>query len=78
MPTYPYGCDSCGHEFEVFQKVTNLPIRECPRCNGVTATRRISAPPFILKGGGWYADGYSRSPSPSTGTSSPRGASKND
>ena len=59
MPTYVYGCDLCGHEFELFQRMTDAPIRECPSCNEDSAHRKLTASSFILKGGGWYADGYS-------------------
>jgi putative FmdB family regulatory protein len=80
MPTYAYGCSVCGHEIELVQKMTDAPIRECPNCDGATVYRKMSAPSFILKWGGWYADGYSHpspkaSPSiaraPSSGTSPP-------
>ena len=60
MPTYEYCCDACGHEFEVSQRITELPIRTCVKCKKPAVVRKISKPSFILKGGGWYADGYSR------------------
>ena len=52
MPTYDYQCEKCGHEFERVQRITEDPIKTCPEC------KSLSAPNFILKGGGWYADGY--------------------
>jgi putative FmdB family regulatory protein len=61
MPTYEYSCAACGHEFEAEQRITDPPIRTCVRCQEDTVIRKISRPSFILKGGGWYADGYSRS-----------------
>jgi putative FmdB family regulatory protein len=60
MPIYEYSCDACGHEFEASQRISEPPIRTCVRCTREAATRRVSRPSFILKGGGWYADGYSR------------------
>ena len=57
MPTYEYECNN-GHHFEVVQRITAEPIRECEVCGGETR-RLISATSFILKGGGWYSDGYS-------------------
>ena len=61
MPTYEYECSN-GHQFEVVQRITAEPVRECEVC-GAETRRLISATSFILKGGGWYSDGYSRSKS---------------
>lgn len=58
MPTYDYQCEKCGHEFERVQRITEDPIKTCPECKSKKAKRLLSAPNFILKGGGWYADGY--------------------
>jgi putative FmdB family regulatory protein len=60
MPTYEYCCDACGHEFEASQRIIEPPIRTCVRCKKDAVIRKISRPSFVLKGGGWYADGYSR------------------
>ena len=61
MPTYDYQCEKCGHEFERVQRITEDPIKTCPECKSKKAKRLLSAPNFILKGGGWYADGYGNS-----------------
>jgi len=61
MPTYDYQCEKCGHEWEREQRITEDPIRTCPECKSRKAKRLLSAPGFILKGGGWYADGYGSS-----------------
>ncbi len=60
MPTYEYECTS-GHRFEVVQRITAEPLKRCKVCRS-KVRRLISASAFILKGGGWYADGYSSSP----------------
>ena len=57
MPTYEYECDN-GHTFDVQQRMTDPPLERCTVCNS-QVRRLISAAPFILKGGGWYSDGYS-------------------
>ena len=57
MPIYEYQCQNCGHEFEKIQKFSDRPIRRCPECGGRTE-KLISRSAFVLKGGGWYADGY--------------------
>jgi len=58
MPTYDYACNSCGREFEVQQKMSDPTIKICEKCGG-EVTKLISSGNFVLKGGGWYADGYS-------------------
>ena len=69
MPIYEYRCTECGHEFEKIQKVSDRAVRTCPVCKG-RVERLISVSSFTLKGGGWYAEGYTRSSSTGKGTSS--------
>jgi putative FmdB family regulatory protein len=73
MPTYDYQCGKCGFEFEREQRITEDAIKTCPKCKSRQAKRLLSAPNFILKGGGWYADGYGSrdSGSSSSDTSTP-------
>jgi putative FmdB family regulatory protein len=59
MPSYDYKCDDCGHEWEVQQKITEDPLKECEKCKKNEAKRQIGKSSFLLKGGGWYSDGYS-------------------
>ena len=59
MPTYDYACDSCGHEFEREQRITEKPLKKCPKCGKDKARRMIAGGGFILKGGGWESDLYS-------------------
>jgi putative FmdB family regulatory protein len=61
MPTYDYQCQKCEFEFEREQRITEDPIKTCPKCKSRRAKRLLSASNFILKGGGWYADGYGSS-----------------
>ena len=58
MPTYEYSCKACGHSFEREQRITEEPIKKCPKCKAMKASRMISNVSFVLKGGGWYADLY--------------------
>jgi putative FmdB family regulatory protein len=58
MPIYEYYCASCGHEFEVMQKITDRPIRKCESCGKLKAKRAISKTSFVLKGSGWYVTDY--------------------
>ena len=58
--TYEYRCKKCQHEWEAQQKITADPIKCCPKCKTNNAQRLISSQGgFILKGGGWYKQGYS-------------------
>lgn len=61
MPIYEYRCGGCGHEFEEWQKMSDKPIRKCPSCEARKVERLVSVTSFQLKGGGWYADGYTSS-----------------
>lgn len=57
--TYEYTCLACQHEWEAEQSISAKPLTECPQCHQATAKRMVSGGAgFILKGGGWYADGY--------------------
>ena len=66
MPTYEYECTK-GHQFEVEQRITDDPLTRCQLCRS-KVTRLISASTFILKGGGWYSDGYGSSKTNGSGS----------
>lgn len=59
MPVYEYACEKCQHEFEVEQRISDDPIRTCPKCRARKVKRLISRTSFVLKGSGWYSDLYS-------------------
>lgn len=54
MPIYEYQCESCGHEMEALQKISDDPLTECPDCKKATLKKLVSAAGFRLKGSGWY------------------------
>lgn len=61
---YEYFCKNHG-EFEVSQKITDLPLSECPKCKeeniqSEAPKKLISRSSFILQGGGWASDKYSK------------------
>lgn len=57
MPTYEYRCPE-GHEFEVFQRMSDPPKAACPEC-GSEAERLLSAGAgFLFKGEGFYITDY--------------------
>ena len=57
MPIYEYRCASCGHEFEVLQRM-NAAAPACPACDAPETSRRVSLNSFRLTGSGWYATDY--------------------
>jgi putative FmdB family regulatory protein len=74
MPTYTYHCDACNSEFEKEQRIVEPPLKKCAKCGKPKARRLITGANFILKGGGWYSDGYGSSKASSA--SSADGTSK--
>jgi putative FmdB family regulatory protein len=60
MPIYEYQCQACGHQFETTQRITEDPLKDCPTCSAPQLQRLISSTAFMLKGGGWYKDGYGK------------------
>ncbi|MFV0437181.1 MAG: FmdB family zinc ribbon protein [Desulfopila sp.] len=67
MPVYEYECKSCHKVLEVQQKIADKPLTTCPDCAG-ELKKLMSMSSFQLKGGGWYADGYSSSSGDSAAT----------
>lgn len=54
MPTYEYECKSCGHAFEAFQSMSDVPLKDCPKC-GKEVRRLINGGSgVIFKGSGFY------------------------
>jgi putative FmdB family regulatory protein len=59
MPTYEYLCP-LGHEFDLFQKMSDKPRAKCPTC-GKPATRKISGGAgLVFKGSGFYITDYGK------------------
>jgi putative FmdB family regulatory protein len=57
MPIYEYECTKCGHQTEVWQRITDQSVTKCQRCKG-KMRRLISQSSFHLKGTGWYVTDY--------------------
>lgn len=74
MPVYEYGCTKCGHQTEVFQKISDPPLSKCELCNG-KMKKLISQSTFHLKGTGWYVTDYA---SKSGGYDGKSGSEDND
>ncbi len=54
MPIYEYQCQACGKELEALQKISDMPLLDCPACGEASLKKMVSAAAFRLKGGGWY------------------------
>lgn len=54
MPIYDYQCVDCQHSLEAIQKLADAPLVDCPECGKPALRKKVSAPAFRLKGGGWY------------------------
>ncbi len=62
MPTYEYECVACDSKFEVFQSITEDPLKRCPQCKSRRVKRLIGAGAgIIFKGSGFYETDYKRS-----------------
>ena len=79
MPTYGYRCTSCGHQFEVFQRMSDDPVQTCPDCQG-KVTRILYPTGVVFKGSGYYSTDYKGSGSSASangsGSSSESGKSE--
>ena len=64
MPIYEYRC-ATGHEFEVFQSMSEDPISTCPEC-GAKVERVFNPVAVHFKGSGFYTTDYARSGSKSS------------
>ena len=76
MPTYEYDCQRCGHHFEQFQRITEQPLKRCPKCKGKVQRRIGTGAGIIFKGSGFYATDY-RSASYRKGASAEGSSSSN-
>ena len=59
MPTYDYVCDACEHAWELFQKITDDPVKKCPKCKKNKAVRQFgTGAAIVFKGSGFYQTDY--------------------
>lgn len=85
MPIYAYKCESCGHQKDVLQKMSDAPLTDCPQCGAPAFKKQLTAAGFQLKGSGWYVTDFrggggatavppvsgSEAPAPAAGDSKP-------
>jgi putative FmdB family regulatory protein len=60
MPTYEYECSKCKHAFEEFQKITDKPLVQCPKCGGRLRRLISGGAGLIFKGSGFYVTDYKK------------------
>lgn len=66
MPIYEYKCNACGHRFEKLRKISDEPLKDCPKCSQPEVVKLVSAAGFQLKGTGWYETDFKNKPKPAT------------
>lgn len=60
MPTYEYRCTDCSNEFELFQKMSDEPKADCPRCAAPSQRKISGGAGLVFKGSGFYITDYAR------------------
>ena len=58
MPTYDYECLKCKEKFEIFQKMSDKPIKKCIKCDGEMRRLIGTGAGLIFKGSGFYITDY--------------------
>jgi putative FmdB family regulatory protein len=58
MPIYAYRCAACGHAKDVLQKLSDVPLTDCPACGAARFEKQVTAAGFQLKGSGWYVTDF--------------------
>ena len=77
MPTYEYQCRKCGRRFEVFQRIVDPPVKDCPKCKARGSVEQLisGGSGLIFKGSGFYETDYKRKPGPPASSDKPKGKS---
>ena len=76
MPTYEYECKSCGHGFEVFQSMSDPPLKDCPECGKEIRRLIFGGTGVIFKGSGFYITDKNKNSIKTTGKSAGKNESK--
>lgn len=59
MPTYEYRCTACGHQFEVFARMSDPAPAACEQCGAATLEKVLFPVAVHYKGSGFYSTDYS-------------------
>ena len=68
MPTYGYRCGNCGHQFEIVQRISEVPLTTCPKCQG-KLSKMLYPVGISFKGSGFYTTDYKGAGNGSAGSS---------
>ena len=60
MPTYEYECDKCRKHFDIFQSMSDNPVKKCPECGGKFHRLIGGGSGIIFKGTGFYETDYKK------------------
>ena len=58
MPTYEYQCSACGHHLELFQQMSDEPLKKCPQCGAAIKRLIGTGSGVIFKGSGFHCNDY--------------------
>ena len=78
MPTYGYRCTNCGHQFEIFQRMSADGLKVCPSCGESTLKKLVYPTGVVFKGSGFYTTDYKGAGKSSSSNGSGSGESKSD
>jgi putative FmdB family regulatory protein len=84
MPTYDYICSACDHHVEIFQKITDDPVKKCPACKKSKLVRQFgTGGAIVFKGSGFYqtdyrSEGYRKAAESDKPATAPAAESKSD
>lgn len=78
MPIYEYRCSACGYQKDYLQRMSDVPLTDCPECGKRTFNKMVTAAGFHLKGSGWYATDFKTGAKPKTEQDKPAESSKKD
>ena len=80
VPTYGYRCTNCGHQFEIFQRMSDESLKVCPNCSQSTLKKVLYPIGVAFKGSGFYTTDYKGAgkSSSSSGNGSAPSESKSD
>ena len=53
MPIYEYRCETCGHQEEFLQKVSEPPLTQCPACRSNTFSKMLLSFEAVATGATW-------------------------
>ena len=75
MPTYEYECKTCNHRFEVFQAISDEPIKTCEKCQKEVRRLIFGGAGVIFKGSGFYVTDKNKGSGVKTASKSSEAAS---